>query len=194
MSVNPNNLVQGPAQLYIAPFGSTEPADSAATVAGGAPGAPWVDAGGTITPVMIEEDAKYASLRVTQIPMDLGARITDYTVTITTQMGEISVANLTSALNGLTTVTVNSGYTVVDRVVGSSASQPTYAALIVDGWGPTLNTGAPARWRHIIRKVLSQPKIQRNYDPGKPVVYDVTFTGFYVSSSITPVHEILQTA
>lgn len=194
MSVNPQNIVQGPASLYVAPFGTTEPADSTATVAGGPPGGSWIDAGGTETAVMLEEDAKYAALRVTQIPMDLGARLTDYVVTVTTQMAEITVANLTNALNQLTTVTVNSGYTTIDRPVGSSAVQPSYAALIIDGWGPTLASGQPARWRHIVRKVLSQPKIQRNYEPGKPVVYDVTFNAYWVSASITPVHEILQTA
>lgn len=194
MTVNPLNLVQGPANLYVAPFGSAEPADSTATVAGGPPGGVWIDAGGTITAVAIEEDAKYAAMRVTQIPMDLGARITDYVVTVTTQLGEISVANLTTALNQLVTVTTNTGYTTIDRQVGSSATQPKYAALIVDGWGPTLADGSAARWRHIIRKVLSQPKIQRTYDPAKPNVFDVTFTAYWVSDSITPVHEILQTS
>ncbi len=194
MSINPNNLVQGPANLYLAPFGSVEPADNTATVAGGAPGGVWVDAGGTETAVMVEEDAKYTAQRVMQIPMDLGGRLTDYVVTVTTQMAEISVQNLTYALNQLVTTTVNAGYTTVDRIVSSAAVQPTYAALIIDGWGPTLSTGLSARWRHIVRKVLCQPKIQRNYDPGKPVVYDVTFQAYWVSPSITPVHEILQTA
>lgn len=195
MSVNPQNLVQGPANLYLAPFGSTEPADNTATVAGGPPGGVWIDAGGTETAVAIEEDLKYSAQRVTQIPMDLGARMTDYTVTVSTQMAEINVANLQWALNQLNTVTVSGSYTTVDRIVSSAAVQPTYAALIVDGWGPTLASGQPARWRHIIRKVLSsQTKIMRTYAPDKGVVYDVTFTGYWVSASITPVHEILQTA
>lgn len=194
MSVNPQNLVMGPASLYVAPFGTTEPADSTATVAGGPPGGAWIDAGGTENAVMLEEDAKYAAMRVTQIPMDLGARQTDYVVTVTTQLAEINIANLKNALNQLVSTTVNSGYTTIDRVVGSAATQPTYAALIIDGWGPTLASGAPARWRHIVRKVLSQPKIQRNYEPGKPVVYDVTFNAYWISDSITPVHEILQTS
>lgn len=194
MSVNPQNLVQGPASLYVAPFGSTEPADSTATVAGGPPGGVWVDAGGTETAVAIEEDVKYTAQRVTQIPMDLGGRMTDYVVTVSTQMAEVNVANLQTALNGLNTVTVSGSYTTVDRIVSSAAVQPTYAALIVDGWGPTLATGQPARWRHIIRKVLSQPKIMRSYAPDKGVVYDVTFSAYWVSASIAPVHEILQTA
>lgn len=193
-TVNPSNLVQGPANLYMAPFSTSEPADSAATVAGGEPGGSWVFAGGTETPVVIEEDATYVNQKVTQIQMPLGGRLTDYAVTVKATLSEVGVANLQWALNQLNTVQVNSGYTTVDRIVGAASSQPSYAALIVDGWGPLLGSGQPARWRHIIRRVLSQPKIMRNYDPTKMVGFDVTFTAFYVSASIPPVHEILQTA
>jgi len=134
MSVNPQNIVQGPANLYLAPFNSAEPADNTATVAAGAPGGVWIDAGGTETPVVIEEDAKYSQLRVTQIPMDLGARMTDYVVTVSTQMAEVNVANLQWALNQLNTVTVSANYTTVDRIVstpacGSAPATPTPAAV-----------------------------------------------------------------
>lgn len=193
MSGNANNIVQGPAYFYVAAFGSTEPADSAATVAGGPPGGAFVDAGFTETAVVIEEDQTWTDLKVQQVAMAVGARLTDYVVTIKTQMAEISVNNLTTALNGLTTVTVSSSYTTVDRVVTNSATQPNYACVIVDGWGPTLATGQPARWRHTIRKIVSKPKIQRNYELTKKTVYDVTLQGYWVSSSISPVHEILQT-
>lgn len=193
MSGNANNIVQGPAYFYVAPFGSTEPADSAATVTAGAPGGAFVDAGFTETAVVIEEDQTWTDLKVQQVAMAVGARLTDYLVTVKTQMAEISVNNLTTALNSLTTVTVAASYTTVDRVVTNSATQPTYACLIVDGWGPTLATGQPARWRHTIRKVISKPKIQRNYELTKKTVFDVTFQGYWVSSSISPVHEILQT-
>lgn len=194
MSGNANNIVQGPAYFYVGPFGSAEPADSAATVVGGAPGGVFVDAGFTETAVVIEEDQTWADLKVQQVAMAVGARLTDYLVTIKTQMAEISVNNLVTALNGLTTVTVSSNYTTVDRVVTNSATQPNYACVIVDGWGPTLPTGQPARWRHTIRKVISKPKIQRNYELTKKTVYDVTLQGYWVSPSISPVHEILQTA
>lgn len=194
MTANANNIVQGPAYFYVAPFGSTEPADSAATVTGGPPGGVFVDAGFTETAVAIEEDQTWTDLKVQQVPMAVGARLTDYIVTVKTQMSEISVANLTTVLNGLTTVTVNSGYTTIDRVQTNSATQPNYACVIVDGWGPTLSTGQPARWRHTIRKVISKPKIMRNYELTKKVVYDVTLQGYWVSPSISPVHEILQTS
>lgn len=189
-NINPNNIVQGPANLWLAPFGTTEPLDSAVT---SDPGAGWVFAGGTEDPVVLEEDMTYADLTVTQVQMAVGARLTKYEVTVKTKMSELTVQNLQYAMNQLNTVTVNSGYTSIDRQVGLASSQPTYAALLIDGWGPTL-VGGSARWRHIVRKVISMPKITRAYDPTKQGFFDVTFKGFFVSSSIAPVHEVLQTA
>lgn len=194
MSGNANNIVQGPAYFYVAPFGSLEPADANATVAAGPPGGVWVDAGFTETAVVIEEDQTWTDLKVQQVPQAVGARLTDYVVTVKTQMSELSVANLTTALNGLTVVTTQGSYTTIDRSQANSATQPGYNALIVDGWGPTLATGAPARWRHTIRKVISKPKIQFSYELAKKAVFDVTFQGYWVSSAVSPVHEILQTA
>lgn len=189
-TINPNSIVQGPANLWFAPFGTTEPADSAVT---SDPGAGWVFAGGTEDPVVLEEDMTYAENTVTQVQMAVGARLTKYAVTVKTKLAEMSVQNLQYALNGLNTVTVNSGYTSMDRQVGLASSQPTYAALLIDGWGPQLVSGS-ARKRSIVRKVLCIPKIMQSYDPAKQASYDVTFNAYFVSSSIAPVHEVLQTA
>jgi len=191
---NPLNIVQGPANFYFAPFGSAEPADSAATVTGGAPGGVWVPGGWTDSDVVVEEDQEWEDIYVSQVPQAVGTRNTKYMVTVTTQMSEITVTNLQFVLNEMAVVSVNSAYTTIDRLQGNSATQPDYAACIVDGWGPTLSTGLPARWRHTIRKVVSKPKIKRNYGLKKKVIYDVTLQGFFISDSISPVHEILQTA
>jgi hypothetical protein len=188
-TINPNSIVQGPANLWFAPFGTTEPADSAVT---SDPGAGWIFAGGTEDPVVLEEDLTYSKNKVTQVQMAVGARMTEYVVTVKTKLSEMTVQNLQYAMNQLNTVVVNSGYTTIDRQVGLASSQPTYAALIVDGWGPTLASGA-ARKRSIVRKVISMPKITQAYDPAKQAFYDVTFEAFYISPSIAPVHEILQT-
>ncbi len=189
-NINSSNIVQGPANLWLAPFGTTEPADSAVT---SDPGAGWVFAGGTEDPVVLEEDMTYADQTVTQVAMPVGARLTKYEVTIKTKLSELTVQNLQYAMNQLNTVTVNSGYTSIDRQVGLASSQPTYCAVLVDGWAPQLVSGS-ARWRHIVRKCISMPKITRAYDPTKQAFYDVTFKGYFISSSIAPVHEVMQTA
>lgn len=194
MSVTPYNLVQGPAQLYVAPFGTAEPADSAATVNAGAPGGSWVDVGGTEIGVTVEIDMTYVDLKVNQLIDPVGARATDRVITVKTQLAEATYQNMNSALNSLNTVTVSSSYTTMEPVTTSSATQPTYAALIVDGWAPTLATGLPARRRWIIRKVISKPKVIEFYDLTKKVLYDVTFQAYYVSPSIQLFHQVNQTA
>lgn len=194
MTVTPYNLVQGPAQLYIAPFGTAEPADSAATVNAGAPGGSWVDVGGTEIGVTVEIDMTYVDLKVNQLIDPVGARATDRVITVKTQLSEATYQNMNNALNGLNTTTVSSSYTTMDPVTTSSATQPTYAALIVDGWAPTLATGLPARRRWIVRKVISKPKVIEFYDLTKKVLYDVTFQAYYVSPSIPLFHQVNQTA
>jgi hypothetical protein len=196
LAVNAGNLIMGPARMYVAPFGSTEPLDSTVTPNGTItpPSAPWVDAGGTSGGVTYEVDNTYTDLEVDQIIMPVGARLTAMKMTVTTKMAELTLANLNTALNSVATIAVNSGYTTWDINVGSSATQPTYAALILDGWAPTLPSSAPALRRIIVRKVLSQAKATLAYDKKTQQSLDVTFQAYYVSSTIVPVHGIDQTA
>lgn len=188
MAVTPVNICQGPGQLYVAPFGSTEPTDANATVNAGPPGGAYVDVGGTEIGVTLEVDITYVDLKVNQLIDPVGARPTDRLITVKTQMKEATLANLTTAVNQLTTTTVSATYTTQDPVTPSSATQPTYVALCLDGWAPTLGTGAPARRRILLRKVISKPKLLIDYELAKPVLYDVTFQAYYVSASIPPFH------
>lgn len=196
MAVNAANLVLGPARLYVAPFGSTEPADSAVTPNGptNPPSAPWTDVGGTDGGVTFEVDNTYTDLTVDQLTMNVGARLTEMKMTVTAKLAEMTLANLQSALNSIGTTGSGSGYSTLDIPVGSSSTQPSYAALIIDGWAPTLTTGAAALRRVIVRKVLSQVKATLAYDKKTQQMLDCTFTAYYVSSSINPVHIVDQTA
>lgn len=196
MAVNAANLIMGPARLYVAPFGSTEPTDASVTPGGTTtpPSSPWVDAGGTDGGVTFETDNTYTDLTVDQVIMNVGARLTEMKMTVTTKMSEITFANLQTSLNTIATTNSGSGYQTLEIPVGTSATQPTYAALIIDGWAPMLGTGAPALRRIIVRKVLSQAKATLAFDKKTQQGLDVTFTAYFVSSSISPVHIVEQTA
>jgi hypothetical protein len=194
--VNAANLVLGPARLYVAPFGATEPADSAVTPNGPSnpPSAPWTDVGGTDGGTTFESDSTYTALVVDQIIMDVGARLTEMKMTVTTKLSEMTYANLQNALNQIAVTSSGSGYQTAEIPVGTSATQPSYAALLIDGWGPMLNSGAPALRRVIVRKVLSQAKATFAFDKKTQQSLDCTFQAYYVSSSINPVHIVDQTA
>ena len=196
VAVNAANLVLGPARLYVAPFGSTEPLDSSVTPNGPTtpPSSPWTDVGGTDGGVVLEVDNTYQDLQVDQLTMMVGSRLTAMKMTVTAKLSEMTLANLNTALNNIATISTQTGYTTMDVPVGTASTQPSYAALIIDGWGPTLTTGAPALRRVIVRKVLSQVKASLAYDKKTQQSLDCTFSAYYVSNSINPLHIVDQTA
>ena len=50
----------------------------------------------------------------------------------------------------------------------------------------TGTTEVQCRRRMIIRKCLSSSKVDLEYEKTKPVLYNTTWTGYWVSSSIAP--------
>lgn len=194
MTVTPYNICQGPADVYLAPFGTTEPADSAATVVAGPPPAPWTGIGGTEVGVTVEVDGTYTDLKVDQLVDLVGTRLTERQIMVKTQMKEATLANFNAALNNLLTITPSGSYTTADPQVTSSATQPAYTAVMIDGWAPTLSTSATARRRFIIRKCVSKPKAQFLYQKDKSAIFDVTFQAYWVSASTPLFHIVDQTA
>lgn len=191
MAITPYNLVQGPATLYWATFGTTEPAiTNAALIA--APGAGWTDVGGIAdgTSVIMEEDLTYTDQGVDQLPMAVGARLTKMALSVTATLAEATLQNYQLARNQLATVTVGSGgsagVTTLDPTTGSPSTQPTYTALMIDGWAPTLSSGVAAKRRVIVRKCLSSSKLRQEYEKSKMNLYDTAWAGYWVSNSIAP--------
>ena len=195
MAVTASNLVLGPARIYTAPFGSTEPTDASVTPNGTTtpPSAPWVDVGGTDGGVTFEVDTTYTDLTVDQIIMNVGARLTELKMSVTVKLSEVTLANLQTSLNSIGVTASGSGYSTLEIPVGSAASQPAYAAVIIDGWAPYTAAGLPALRRIIVRKVLTQTKVSMTYDKKSQLAYECTFGAYYVSSSINPCHIVDQT-
>ena len=190
MGVNVSNLALGPGVLYVAPFGSTEPLDSAITPNGVStpPGSPWTDVGGTDGGVSFEVDTTYTDLTVDQIIMNVGSRLTELKMSVTTKMSEMTLGNLNTSLNGITQTGTGTGYQTQDIIVTASSSQPIYVSLIIDTWAPYLASGYPARRRIIVRKVLSQAKVSMMSDKKTQQSIEATWNAFYVSQSIAPAH------
>ncbi len=126
--------------------------------------------------------------------MEVGARLTDLKMMVTTKLSEMTLANMNAAINSITTSGSGTGYATQDITVTSAATQPTYSALIVDGWAPYLSSGAPALRRIIVRKVLATPKVNLVYDRKNQASYDVTWNSYFVSNSVNPVHVVDQQA
>lgn len=195
MAITPYNLVQGPATLYWGTFGTTEPAVSNAALIA-APGIGWTDVGGIAdgTSVIMEEDLTYTDQGVDQLPLAVGARLTKIALTVSAELAEATLQNYQMARNQLATITVGTGITTLDPLSASSATQPTYTALLIDGWAPTLSSGLPAKRRVIIRKCLSSSKLRQEYQKTKMNIYDTAWNGYWVSASISPYDIYDQTA
>jgi len=196
MGVNALNLVLGPARLYVNSFGAAEPADSAVTPNGylTPPGGSWVDVGATDGGVNLEVDLTYTGLTADQVIMELGARLTDLKASVTAKLSEMTLNNLNTALNSILSLGSGSGYQTGDLNVGTPATQPSYAALCIDGWAPMTAAGTPALGRRIVRKVLSQTKVAETFDKKSQAGYECSWQVYYISPSLAPIHWVNETS
>jgi hypothetical protein len=187
MSVTTTNLVEGPGKLFSGAFGATEPLDTAVNATPQA--SAWTDVGGTTGGLTLEVNQTYTELEVDQIVDSVGRRLTKREITVSTSMAEPTLANLSMILNGGTSAS-GSGWASYDPLTTTSATQPNYVALIMDGWAP----GGAFTRRAIIRKCLSTAKVDHLYAKDKQTVFAVSFNAHYVSSAITPIHWVDQTS
>lgn len=186
MSVTITNLTMGPGTLFTGAFGATEPADSAVNTTPAA--SAWTDVGATDGGIKLTIDQKFTELTVDQVVDSLGRRLTQREIMIDTQVAETTLANLSLAMNGGTQAT-GSGYATLDPLNVTSATQPNYIALILDGYAP-----AGFRRRVIVRRALNTSSLQTELAKDKQGYFPVTFAGHYVSSSIAPFHVVDQTS
>lgn len=188
MSVTATNLVQGPGVLYVGDFGATEPADSAVNAAPAA--SAWTDVGGTQDGLKLSVDQAWSELEVDQLVTTPGRRKTRQDYMVETTMAEATLENLSLALNGGTSAS-GSGYKSYEPDYAStSATQPTYKSLILDGWAP----GGDYTRRAIVRKVISTDGIELAYTKENQTVYAVKFGAHWVSASVSPLHIVDQTS
>lgn len=178
MSVSTTNLIMGPATLYIADFGAAEPADTDVNTAPAA--SAWTDLGGTQDGVKLTVDQTYTDLEVDQIVDTAGSRLTKRVFTIETSLAEPTLENLKYILNDGTAAS-GAGYKNFEPIYASSATQPTYRAVLLDGYAPN-----QLRRRFIIRKCLSNDKVESTYKKDAQTLFTVKWSGFFVTSSIAP--------
>jgi hypothetical protein len=171
------NLIQGEAILYRAPFGTAEPAQTTAGLAD-APGVGWEEIGFTTDSTTITVEQEYKEMEVQQITEVPESRLVKQRVTVETSMAEATLENLKFALNGGDVATASAVKTF-KPVKSSGASQPTYSAIIIDGYGP-----GGVRRRIILRKVLSVDNTEFAYAKEEQTVLKVTLASHWVSDSI----------
>ena len=184
----------GPATLYTAPFGTTEPAWTAIT---SSPLSPWTDCGAIAdgTSILLEVEHTLTDIAVEQLIDPVGARVSKRVIQVTAALLEATQQNMVLAMNQMATITTGSGYSVLDPLTTPTSLQPQYTAILIDGYAPTTGTvETSCRRRMIVRKTLSASKIDLEYEKTKPTTYSTTWSGYYVSSSVAPFEIIDQTS
>ncbi|MCI3246306.1 hypothetical protein [Streptomyces spinosisporus] len=186
MAVSTTNLIQGPATLYHGDFQATEPADTAVNTTPAA--SAWTDLGGTQDGVKLSVDQTYSELEVDQITLRVGSRLTKQDFTIETSLAEATLENLSLVLNGGTSAS-GTGWKSFEPNVTSSATQPNYFAVILDGYAPD-----QLRRRIIGRKMLNTDSVEVAYTKDKQTLIPAKLAGHYVSEVTAPFHIVDETS
>lgn len=177
---DPQNLVMGPGTLYLADYGTSEPADG--DVGSPPSSADWYNTGGTVGGITVNFNQSFTNLNMDQVVDIAGRRLTERDVQIQTQLGEATLESLRYALND-GEITTGTGFRKYAPAFTDSATQPSYRALILDGWAPG---ASQLRRRFIARRVLSTAAVGIPYQKDGQTVIPVTFGAHYVSDSTEP--------
>lgn len=190
MAVTVSNLIMGPGRLYKGDEGATEPADSDVVnaIEDTSVSGDWVDLGGTNGGVSLELEQDYSEMEVDQIVDIVERRLTKREFKISTSLAEPTLENFVIANNG-GTVTTGASFKAFDPKMDTSASQPTYVALIFDGIAPN-----SLRRRVIARRVLSVAGIGQEYTKEDQTLFPVEFSCHYVDTNTPPFKYIDETS
>lgn len=169
MPVTSTNLIQGPATVYVAPFGTADPATIAT-----APAAAWIDVGGTKGGLELNVSSEFATLTVDQIVDIIESRRTGREVTAKTTLAEATLTNLAQAIANTAPVA-----NVLELDDGLAAFKPAYSAILIDGIAP-----GGFRRRIIVRKTLPTDAVGLAYKKDDQTVIPVTWKLHWVSTVI----------
>lgn len=106
-NANPTNLFAGPADVYIGPFGATEPLNALT-----APVSPFRDMGITGAEAMLDINQTYVDLVGEQSAIPFGADLASQATSITCSFAEMTLPTLRKALNMADPVGTNEVQTV----------------------------------------------------------------------------------
>jgi hypothetical protein len=167
-------------------YGATEPADTAVNTTPQA--SAWTDIGATTDGVNLEINREYSELAVDQVVDIPDRRLTKREFVIHTNMAEATLENLAYVSND-TQPTTGAGYKKFTPTYTSAATQPTYVALLFDGYAP-----GQFRRRVIGRRMLSVDSITFAYKKDAQTVFNVKWSGHYISDQIAPFVVVDQTS
>src|SRR5688500_17493662 len=139
--------LMGAGRMYTGLFsatGANEPALSAINVAPQA--SAWTYTGFTSDGLTITINQSLAEMRVDQLADRVGTKLTERELQIQANLAEATLANLTLGMNG-GTITTAAGYSYYEPTYDGTELQPTYIAVLFDGYAPASSAGVSKRRR-----------------------------------------------
>jgi hypothetical protein len=185
MAATATNIIAGPATLWRAAFGATEPLDTAVA---SAIGAPFEDMGGTDDGVTLNAETEWFRKRMDQTLMAPGSVPTSLEMSVATNLTEGTLENLAAYFN-IAEADIDSGGTggtawrALDVGNMNPGDEPAYSAIIMRGRG--VGNGGKMR-NFILRKCLSIESLEAAYKKDDQWLLPVTFGLHWVSESIAP--------
>ena len=179
-------VIMGVGTLYIGEFsltGAAEPSDISVNTTPQA--SAWTHTGFTSDGVTFTANQTFSKMRVDQVADAVGAKMTERAVTVATNLAQATLENVLYSLN-TGTITTGSGFRSLEPEFDGDELQPTYRALIFDGFAPATSAGVVKRRRFLVRKVLSVETVGIPYKKGDITLVPVTFESFYVSTTLAP--------
>jgi hypothetical protein len=177
-------MALGPGQLYVGDFEAEEPVDSAVNTTPAA--SAWTDVGATLGGITLTTTKTYTKLECDQLNLSPESRLTGESIQLKTRLAETTLTNLKLAFNSDGTSDSGSGYETYEPADQDSSNEPTYKAIIYDGYG-----AGGYRRRAIIRKVLNIEEVPIEASKENQQAFNVTFDAHYVSSAVKP-YKIIQ--
>lgn len=181
------NLIQGVGEVYVAPFGETEPADIGTT-----PGGNWVNVGFTKGGVNFIYTPTYQNLTVDQEVDIVDRRLTMREMNFRTTLAEVTIERLLDVAmsNFGGAITAVTGPPTADALEPGVAvgpeSQISGMAVLFDGFAPGFTSGVHFRRRLIIRKAVNVAATDVPAQREGETVVSVDFSAQYVDGTIAP--------
>lgn len=176
MTINVTKLIAGPATLYTADVGATEPSNATDPITGS-----WVDAGGTNDGVNITIAQSFETVSSDQTVDVIASLPTERSLQIETSLMERTLDNVKLSVNGGTIIT-GSVTDTFEPISNTVDIPPTYKAVLLKGTSAINGkTGLL-----IVRRCLVTQDVAFAYKKGGVTMLGVRWTGHYVSNSIGP--------
>lgn len=177
------NVIMGVGKMYIGNYQAAEPADAAVNTTPQA--SAWTDVGFTSDGVNLVFNQSFAGMSVDQIADMVGRKMTDRDVQIATNLAEATLENLKFTLNS-GAVSSGAGFKKYLPVFDGTELQPTYIALLFDGYAPASPAGVSKRRRFIGRRILSIENVEVPYRKGDMTLFPVTWGTHYIDGVTAP--------